>query len=962
MSTEQQQDEPTAERLREVVDAAADGLMLIDAEGRIELINRAAKQMQDTGSVAVEGMTVLSGEWTAIDIDGHPVANADLPSEITRRTGRPLDDVPIGFAFEGGEVRWISISTRPLHAAEGLPCPVVISSRDITAQHATRMAVQAAAEHHRAVLDALQEGVVIMDDADRLQAVNPPAIELLGAEANGIAAADLESTGVTALREDGTRMTADEFPATIAARTGEPVLGEVVSIERRDGQRRWLSVNSRPTTIGGRSAVVASFLDITARHLAERACAESELRLRVTLDSLSEGVILYGPDGRAEISNATARRLLGFDVTARTVDEIVRRRRVVDADGRSLDAGDLRERVRREGMEVDSRIVGLVGDDGGVQWLTISLRPILTDGAKPPYAFVTAFRDVTETRARERSLADAEQRFRGIFSMAPIGMGIVRNGYVLEANQAWADIVGRTTAELEGSKVDDLTFPGDPATIEAAAFLGEGARSAYRVEKRYLHAEGHPVWVQVDLSAVRGTDGQIQYVIVQVQDVTDRRRHQQQLEHIANHDALTGLLNRRGFQHALEDHVRHAGRYGADGAMLMLDLDHFKYVNDTLGHKVGDELIVKAASLLAGRLRESDIVARIGGDEFAILLPHGDREAATTLAKALLAGLREWRLAMDPDHGTAARGLSASIGIAMCVPGASADDLVVNADLAMYDAKEAGRDRWAFYTVAEGGEQPRMKARLSWLARVRRAIEQRAFELYAQPIIDLRDASSVPMYEVLLRMRSDGGELIAPGAFLSIAERVDLIQEIDRLVMEQTIAALAATRVPVCLSVNVSGKSVAGPDLLADIDRQLRATGVAPEALIVEIAETAAIAHLEQARQFATELQRLGCRVAIDDFGAGFGSFTYLKHLPFDFLKIDGEFVTGAVHSRADAVIVDAVRRVAHGLDRAVIAEHCSDAVLVDFLRGQEIDFAQGYHLGRPEPLADVLRRQSRRS
>jgi EAL domain-containing protein (putative c-di-GMP-specific phosphodiesterase class I) len=250
-----------------------------------------------------------------------------------------------------------------------------------------------------------------------------------------------------------------------------------------------------------------------------------------------------------------------------------------------------------------------------------------------------------------------------------------------------------------------------------------------------------------------------------------------------------------------------------------------------------------------------------------------------------------------------------------------------------------------------------MKARLSWLARVRSAIEQQAFELFAQPIVALRGPSSVPMYEVLLRMRSDGGELIAPGAFLSIAERVDLIQEIDRLVMEQTIAALAATPVPMCLSVNVSGKSVADPELLASIERQLRETGVSPAALVVEITETAAISQLEQARQFATELQRLGCRVAIDDFGAGFGSFAYLKHLPFDFLKIDGEFVAGAVHSRADAVIVEAVRRMAHGLDRAVIAEHCSDAALVEFLRGQEIDFAQGYHLGRPEPLSEVLRR-----
>jgi diguanylate cyclase (GGDEF)-like protein/PAS domain S-box-containing protein len=695
--TEQHRHETSTRRLREVLDAAAIGLFLIDAAGRIELINRVA-EVHAAHREAVEGVTTGSGAWTAIDVDGNPIANEDLPAEVTRRTGRPLDDVEIGLSVGGGEPLWISISTRPLDVAAGLPCAVVVSSRDVTARHEMRKAVQ----------------------------------------------------------------------------------------------------------------------------------------------------------------------------------------------------------------------------------------------------------------GRERSLAEAERRLRTIFSMAPIGMGIVRNGYVLQANQAWAEIMGRSVEELEGRKVDDFTYPGDPATTEAAGFLGEDGRSAYRVEKRYVHAEGHPVWVQLDLSAVRDGAGAIQYVIVQVQDIADRRRHQEQLEHIANHDALTGLLNRRGFQHALEDHVRRAGRYGAEGAMLMLDLDHFKYVNDTLGHKVGDELIVKAAELLAGRLRESDIVARIGGDEFAILLPHGDREATTTLAVALLAALREWRLKMDPEHGMAARGLTASIGIAMCVPGATADDLVVNADLAMYDAKEDGRDRWALYAVGERGEQPRMKARLSWLGRVRWAIEERAFELFAQPIVDLR-GSSDPMYEVLLRLREENGELISPSTFLSIAERVDLVQEIDRLVIDETIAALHRASSPVSLAVNVSGKSVGDPELLAMIDRRLKQSGVAPSALVIEITETAAVAQIEQARAFATELQRLGCRLAIDNFGAGFGSFTYLKHLPFDFLKIDGEFVAGAVHSRADAVIVDAVRHMAHGLGRAVIGGHCTDASLVDFLRVQGVDYAQGYHLGRPAPLEEVL-------
>jgi diguanylate cyclase (GGDEF)-like protein/PAS domain S-box-containing protein len=684
---------------------------------------------------------------------------------------------------------------------------------------------------------------------------------------------------------------------------------------------------------------------------------ESEVRLRVTLDSLSEGVILFGRAGRATTVNAPASRILGVDARARTVEELLGRRRVVDVSGSPIDAVGDHERARWEGAEIASRLVGLVGlvGLGGaeevVQWLLASLRPIGADRDQPPYPLVAAFSDVTERLARERSLAEAEQRFRTVFSMAPIGMGIVRNGYVISANQAWADIVGRSPAQLEGRKVDEFTFPGDPATSEAAAALSDRRRSSYRTEKRYVHADGHPVWVQLDLSAVRDGEGAIQYVIVQVQDIAERRHHQGRLEHIANHDALTSLLNRRGFQQALEDHMRHAGRYGADGAVLMLDLDHFKYINDTLGHKVGDELIVKAAGLLAGRLRESDVVARIGGDEFAILLPHGDRQAATTLATALLGALREWRLTIDPDHGSAAHGLSASVGIAMCGPGASSDELVVNADLAMYEAKEGGRDRWALHVVGYGGEQAPMKARLSSLAGVRRAIEQRAFALLAQPIVALGESGAEPLYEVLLRFRTDTGELVCPSEFLSIAERVDLVQEIDRMVIEQTITMLARAREPASLSVNVSAKSVGDPELLATIEAGLRATGVSPASLVIEISEAAAIAQIDQARQFATDLRRLGCRLAIDDFG----SLTYVKHIPFDFLKLDGELVAGAMHSRTDAVIVEAVCHMAHRLDRAVIAEHCSDDAVLAFVRREGIDFAQGYHLGRPEPLESVL-------
>ncbi|MEA2194808.1 MAG: hypothetical protein QOG42_1242, partial [Solirubrobacteraceae bacterium] len=286
-------------------------------------------------------------------------------------------------------------------------------------------------------------------------------------------------------------------------------------------------------------------------------------------------------------------------------------------------------------------------------------------------------------------------------------------------------------------------------------------------------------------------------------------------------------------------------------------------------------------------------------------------------------------------------------------PGVDGEELLIEADLAMYEAKEAGRDRYV--VVSPDAQRPaRIRARVSWLDRIRTALDDDAFVLYAQPIRDLR-SGRIRQHELLLRMRGEDGDVIAPAAFLPLAERFGLAPEIDRWVVGRAIALLAADRDgAIALSINLSGPSLNDTTLLRLIETQVAETGIDPRRLTFEITETAAVANVPLARRFAERLMQLGCRFALDDFGSGFGSFYYLKHLPFDFLKIDGEFVSGCLTNRTDQLVIEAVVRIARGLGKETIAEFVSSPQLEAFMREQGVDHAQGFEVGRPVPIAEL--------
>jgi diguanylate cyclase (GGDEF)-like protein len=449
---------------------------------------------------------------------------------------------------------------------------------------------------------------------------------------------------------------------------------------------------------------------------------------------------------------------------------------------------------------------------------------------------------------------------------------------------------------------------------------------------------------------------------VRVEEANARRRYESELRHMADHDPLTGLLNRRAYERSLKEHLERGERYGHAGAVMVLDLDSFKEVNDTLGHRAGDELIVRVAGALASRLRESDTLARLGGDEFAILTPTGERADAEQLAESLLEVVRNERAARGP--GGRERPVTASIGVAP-LEGAeqlNAEEALINADLAMYDAKEAGRDRSVTYGGASRG-QAHIEARLEWAERIRAALDEDRLVLHAQPVVETATGRTT-QHELLVRMIDAHGDLIPPGSFLPIAERFGLIREIDLWVVTRAIRMLGEHREqgrrPV-VEINLSAHSLEDAQLALQIGRELRAAGVAATQLIFEVTETTAIGNIAAARTFAERLGELGCRFALDDFGAGFGSFYYLKHLPFDFIKIDGEFVRNCTADQTDRLVIGAVVELARGMGKRTIAEFVGDEETLTVLRELGIDYVQGFHLGQPAPLENWLGLPARR-
>jgi diguanylate cyclase (GGDEF)-like protein/PAS domain S-box-containing protein len=715
------------------------------------------------------------------------------------------------------------------------------------------------------------------------------------------------------------------------------VLGEII---------RWLEISLQAL----HASVGRRYRRLVARLLRrDELVAGSERKFHALLESAPDAMVIVDWHGHIQLANAQFETLFGWtsrEIVGQNVGELI------PEQFRAAHREHLKSYIRTAASRPMGRDLELLAcrQDGGTFPVEISLGPLQTDGGLLVSA---AIRDITTRKRAEAALREAEERFRTAFEEAPVGMALARlDGRLLQVNRALCEITGHSREQLEAATFASITHPDDAGRDQKELQrLIDGETSQYRAERRYLHASGDPVPVDLSVAVVRDAAGAAHHFLAQVHDITERKRFEGQLQYLADHDALTGMFNRRRFEDELEREMANAARYDTGGAVLAVDLDYLKYINDTLGHSVGDELITRVSAIFRTRLRTTDIIARIGGDEFAVILPRANEHEATLIAGKLLSAVRdEARLEVIADGP---KRVTASIGIALFgAASRTCEEVLVEADIAMYDAKEAGRDRVEVYDLTQNGRE-KMHAGMTWVDRIRDALEEDRFVLHAQPIIAL-NGDPVPRYELLIRMIGENDDVIPPSTFLSIAERFGLIQLIDRWVVHSAIELLAVQKRAgrsIQLALNLSAKSVTDPELPGFVSGELEAAGINGEGLCIEVTETAAIVNVDRARGFAHTLAELGCEFALDDFGAGFASFYYLKHMAFDYVKIDGEFIRNLPESRVNQLVVKAVVDIARGLGKRTIAEFVGDEETVSLLKRYGVDYAQGFYVGKPQPL-----------
>jgi len=539
-------------------------------------------------------------------------------------------------------------------------------------------------------------------------------------------------------------------------------------------------------------------------------------------------------------------------------------------------------------------------------------------------------------------------------------------GRIVFVNAAAEQLTGWTEREAIGQPMHAVYRVIDEHSRAALDYLaagppvtgdpGDPGRTAVRLIRR----DGEETSVHDSLSRTEDERKSVTAYVVVFHDVSQLRALAQQLSWQASHDALTGLVNRRELEHRLAKLLDTAHGQGRQHALLYIDLDNFKTVNDSCGHAAGDELLRNLTSVMGTKIRGSDTLARVGGDEFAALLEACPLDQGLRIANGIREVVRDFRFVWESKSFT----VGASIGLVpIDAASGSIADVLTAADACCYEAKNKGRDRVQVHRPQQGVQQrevgePQMISRLS------NAFENGDFVLHQQYIRPLKKAVSSPHFEVLVRLRAADGELIPPMAFIPAAERYNLLTAVDRFVITEVLRVLAARNrsgaTPIApdagmYSINLSGPSIDDSSFPDFLRRQLVKYPVPPSLLCFEITETTAISNLTKAADLMHELKAIGCRFALDDFGIGMSSFAYLKYLPVDFLKIDGTFVKDMATDEMDCAIVEAINRIAHILGMQTVAEIVEDQATLDRLCALGVDYAQGFHIARPEPFGAVM-------
>ncbi len=907
--------------------SAADEAIFQAVGGRFIHVNKAAERMFGYSAEELVGQSPLmlaprdrAGEIADI---GARVRRGETVRAETQRMHRD------------GTVLDVSLIVLPvLNGADEVIGETAIARDTGAARRAARQ-LQEADASIRAIFEHIPGGLSLRGLDGRYLHVNGVVAEALGASPAEIVGRDPaehhDAATAAVIRAEDQEM----------LRTGLPIVQEN-RVTHADGTTHDYHVLKYPVR-DERGAVFGfgSFsLDVTERTRVENELRMAEHRLRMLLEAAPDAVLVVNEQGLIVRINAKVEEMFGYarkDLLGEPVEMLIppdlsaaheahRRAYIERPQPRQFDVTGR----RRDGSEFPIELtLNALPDDTGVQ-------------------VVTVIHDITLRKHAESAHAQALERFRLAFKDSPVGMVLLDIGGRFErVNDAFCRMVGYSPEQLRGMSFESITHPDDiTRNVEGLLAVLAGEEQSYVTEKRYIHASGHEISVSLQTTLLRAADGPPLNFLTHVTDISDRRRHEQQLAQLADHDALTGLLNSGAFNRALAAHASVAERYGPTGAVLAIDLEDLRPAAGMLGQRRVDELIMRAARLLEKRLRDSDLLARLSGCQFAVLLPRAGFSEASRVADSLLEELRDAPLQVG-EHA-----VSASIGIASFEEcrDVRGEEMLLNASTAMHEARERGRNCAVAYSRHDHSPA-RDKGRVAWARRIQTAVAEERLTLLAQPVVEIA-TGRVAQHELLLRLRDEHGDLVPPATFLCIAERLALIGQIDAWVTGNAIRALAEFEDLPALEVNLSGASIVDPRFPEDLRRRLQELRVDPPRLIFEIDQATALAGITQAIAFREQLTAIGCRFALDGFGAGPASFHHLRHLRFDLIKIDGELVRNCVASDTDQLLIAAIVEVASGLGRRTVAKDVGDSETLMLLRELGVDYGQGYHVGPPVPLA----------
>lgn len=916
--------------LLQIAETVQDVVLLLDDQANIQYVTpsiHAVAGLKPEDVLGRSAYSLLGAE------------QARIFREMTLAATPQARTAQVGFVYQhpDGRPRVLEASINFLFT-EAVFQGAVVGVRDVTTRHQAEQAVRESEQRLRELTNSMRDVVMLLSVKGAIEYVTPSVKAALGYEPD-------ELLGRSAFDFFDPEDHSWVLEAVRAAREGKRPLRLEYQHRHRDGSRVWFETQldfifdpeGRPVRM------VLGARQIQDRREAEEQLRKSEQMLRQITNAMQDVVALTDPLGYMRYVTPSVERLLGYKpeqmLGQLAFDYLApedREKAMILAERSLASGGSYRLEARYRHTE------------GHYLWID-TLVNFIVDEQGNPIGSVVSGRDVTERRQAEEALREREYRLRQITNtIQDVVLLLDSRGRVQYVTPSVQEILGYAPEKLVGHPVSVLADSEQWAPIRRQGLQAIRERRAYKTECACRHKDGYPVWIESLVNFVWGESGRLQGIVVGMRDISERKQQQAYVEYMAYHDELTKLPNRRALRRTAEELLTRAAQQDVPLSLLYLDLDNFKTVNDSLGHDVGDELLVEVSQVLSKQLRSDDVLARLGGDEFACILFNTDAEQAQQVAFRMSKAIRSTLGRGNPSLHLPSLGVS--VGIASFPKdGRTFVELLKVADIAMYQAKDSG----SRVVIYDSSKSPYTDERLQFEGDLRKATLEQQLQLLYQPIWHLKKRS-IEGAEALLCWPYQG-KVLSASEFVPLAEEVHLVEQMDLLALRKGLWQLKQwhqLKLPYRLSLNISTQSLVQPEVVRELLQQLTDAQVDPQWLTLEITESVLLRDPEQARRVLSVFKALGVRVAIDDFGSGYASLGYLRQLPLDRLKIDRSFISYLGSSVRDEKLVRAAIDLAHSLEADVVAEGVETSQQLEWLRDNDCDLVQGYLVGHPAPIA----------